>query len=488
VRRRKPLAALAAACVAAAIVLALTAFPAEPATAISYVPMKVTPSCGAPSSQTGYSVRLTASNLWPGTNTLYIGEQGPNHDTTTNLGTLTIPDDGTLDQTVTLPAQSGNVPYEVYVTSLRNRGAYGVFSVPCPTLNVQPTCGPADDGSGAHYALTVSGANYGPPPTVPGSTPPTYPLGGAFFPVHIELDGTEVPGSPAKVNADGTFSVLVTPSRAKPGTHTFHAYQTNADGNGRPAIVTFRDNTTTFTVPCPTTQTTPTTQSTPTQTTPTTAPTTASTPTKSTATTTKTTKTTTTTTQPTGPVTLSVAPTCLETSSTGTSRVQVSGSGFAPGSLEVLVDGNVATKAAADGDGGFSAEVDLTAGSADHAIEARQGSRRADATLRVPCASHPALRLKPALGAPGFVTTATGSGFPPNVLVRLSWVPGIGTWTVKTDASGAFELGVLVFPLDQTGTRVLRATPVSAGRFTKVDASFLCVPGSMQPRSFEVRR
>jgi hypothetical protein len=168
--------------------------------------------------------------------------------------------------------------------------------------------------------------------------------------------------------------------------------------------------------------------------------------------------------------------------------VQLTGAGFAPGALEVLVDGNVATRAAASGAGGFTAEVEITAGSADHAIEARQGSRRADATLRVPCASHPTLRVSPALGPPGFVTHASGSGFPPNVLVKLSWVPGIGTWTVRTDGSGGFQTSVLVFPLDQTGERALRATPVDPGRFTKVDAPFLCVPGSVQPRSFEVRR
>ena len=258
-RRRKPLAALAAACLAAAIVLALTAFPAEPATAVSYVPMKVTPSCGAPGSQTGYSVHLNAANLSPGTNTLYIGEQGPNHDTTTNLGTLTIPDDGTLDQTVTLPAQSGNVPYELYVTSAPQPRRVRRLQRPVPDAERAADVRPcrrrerrplrADDLRRELRAPTDGSR---------APAPPTYPLGGAFFPVHIELDGTEVPGSPAKVNADGTFSVLVTPVRAKPGTHTFHAYQTNADGNGRPAIVTFRDVTTPFTVPCPTTPTTPT--------------------------------------------------------------------------------------------------------------------------------------------------------------------------------------------------------------------------------------
>ena len=52
----------------------------------------------------------------------------------------------------------------------------------------------------------------------------------------------------------------------------------------------------------------------------------------------------------------------------------------------------------------------------------------------------------------------------------------------------AYVTELMLSALDQTGDRVLRATPVDAGRFTKVDAPFLCVPGSVQPRSFEVRR
>jgi hypothetical protein len=386
-----------------------------------------------------------------------------------------------------VPAQPtpGIFPIRVHVSDLRY--GLGYFSVPCPTAAVQPTCGPADDGSGAHYALSVSGTNYGPPPGKPGAAPPTYPLGGAFLPVHIELDGVEVPGSPTKVNADGTFAALVTPGRVKAGVHTIHTYQTTADAVRPPIVVKFRNVSIPFTVPCATTTTTTQTTTATRTTTPTTAPTTPTTaPTTATPTTAPTTKTTTTTT-PTGPVTLSIAPTCLETNATGTSRVQVSGTGFAPGSLDVLVDGTVATKAAANGDGTFAAEVDLAAGAADHAIEARQGTRVADATLSVPCASHPKLRVDPAIGPPGFVTQASGSGFPPNVQVTLSWVPGIGRWSVRTDAKGAFTASVFVFPNDRTGMRALLAAPVSKGRFAQAQTRFLCVPGSLQPRDFEAR-
>ena len=89
--------------------------------------------------------------------------------------------------------------------------------VPCPTLTVQPTCGPADDGSGARYALTVSGTGYGPPPARPRYTPPRSPTRTArrYLPVHIELDGAEVPGSPGDPERRRHFSVLVTPGAGR---------------------------------------------------------------------------------------------------------------------------------------------------------------------------------------------------------------------------------------------------------------------------------
>jgi hypothetical protein len=496
-RWRRPLAALAAVSLAATAMLALTTRTAETARSSSYVPVKVVPSCSAAAQ--GIQVRLTGSSLTPGANSVYVVPQN-NGDVRLSAGGVTVASDGTLDQIVTVPPLDSEGIYYIYVS---NNGSLviglGYFSVPCPTLAVQPTCGPADDGSGGRYTLTVSGTGYGPSPARPGYTPPvvTYANGASYLPVHIELDGVEVPGSPGVPNPDGSISVLVTPGRVRAGTHTFHAFQTTGDVvTPRPPVVAnVRDATTTFTVPCatttPTTPTTPTTTTTPTTPTATTTPTTAPVTTKRTPTTksTPTTKPAQTVTAPTTPVTVSIAPTCLEPDANGNARVQVSGGGFSPGAVDVLLDGDIATKAAAASNGDVRAEVELTPGTADHAITVRQGSRQADATLRVPCASHPKLKLDPAIGPPGFVTKAIGSGFPPNVLVRLSWQPGIGTQTVRTNDKGAFAVSVLVFPQDQTGERALRATPSSKGRFTKVDASFLCVPGSVQrPQTFDFRR
>jgi hypothetical protein len=487
-RWRRPLAALAAVSLAATATLTLTTT-AQTARSSSYYPVKITPSCAAVSQQ-GISAHLTASRLTPGANTVYFVPQN-NPDVRLSAGDVTVASDGTLDQSITVPALDSESIYYVYVSNDSELViGLGYFSVPCPTLSVQPTCGPADDGSGARYALTVSGANYGPSPSRPGYNPPpvTYPNGASYLPVHIELDGVEVPGSPSPPNADGTLSVLVTPGRVKPGVHTLHAFQTTGDVvSPRPSVIaSLRDATTTFTVPCAsTTPTTPTTTATPTTApTRTTTPTTVPTKTKTTAT-----KTTPTVSTPTGPVTVGISPTCLEPAANGNARVQVTGGGFASGPVQVLLDGNVATNAAANGDGKVSAEVELTPGNADHAIEVRQGSQQADTTLRVPCASHPKLTVDPAIGPPGFVTKATGSGFPPNVQVTLSWKPGIGTQTVRTNDKGSFETPVLVFPQDRIGARVLRATPVDKGRFDKVNAKFLCVPGSVQrPQTFDFRR
>jgi hypothetical protein len=492
-RARRPLAVLAAVCLAVTAILALTAHSGRSAVAASLVPLTITPSCAAVS--TPVTVRLQAKGMTPGQNAVQLNDQGAGHNETVSLPPVTVEASGVLDTTMTIPAQPYAGLFRIYIGQ-NLLYAVGYFSVPCPTITVQPTCGPADDGSGARYALTVTGTGYGAPPPLNGTrSQPGTPFYFTTLPVHIESEGGEFPGSPATVNADGTFSVLLTPGRARAGVHQVHAYVTTGDATDSRAnrpVVSFRDAYAPFTAPCPTTPPTPT-QTTPTKTTtstPTTAPTTApTTPTTAPATKTTQTKPTQTVTTPTTPVTIAIAPTCLEPSATGNARVQVTGGDLSPGPVDVLLDGDVATKAAADKDGKVAAEVELTPGTADHAIELRQGSRQADATLRVPCASHPKLKVDPALGPPGSVTKASGSGFPPNVDVRLAWQPGIGAWTVHTNAEGTFETSVLVFPQDVSGERVLRATPVSKGRFDKVDAEFLCVPGSVQqPRTLEVRR
>jgi hypothetical protein len=477
VRGRRPLALLGAVCVAAAALLVVAAHPARPATRSLVVPLGVAPTCGAGSSTAGTSVQLTAANLIPGTSPVTIGTPDGANGPGTTAGSVVVAADGTLNQTLALPPLAAAGVYQVTVRNGALRSAVGYFSVPCPTLSVQPTCGPADDGSGAHYALTLSGTGYGPSPptTAAPSTTATTPTGASALPVHIQLDGTEVPGSPAQVAADGTISVLVTPAYVPAGSHTLRAFQTTADEQQPLVPVELREAKTTFTTPCATTTQTQT--QTATQTTTATA-TTATVATTGTAT----------ATTPVTPATLTIAPTCLDTAASGTKRVALTGSGFAAGALQVLVDGTVATNATASGAGAFSAEVEIAAGHANHLIEARQGSQGATATLRVPCAAHPSLTLSPALGPPGFVTQASGSGFPPNVRVHLSWTVGLGSSVVRTDAHGAFRTAVLIFPQDETGPRALLAAPVGTKRFTGVQAAFLCVPGSEQPPAFAVRR
>lgn len=93
------------------------------------------------------------------------------------------------------------------------------------------------------------------------------------------------------------------------------------------------------------------------------------------------------------------------------------------------------------------------------------------------------LVLDPALGPSGFVTTARGAGFPKLTDLTLSWQPGIGQFPVRTDASGAFTIGVPVFPHDRLGERALVAT---AGPLTVLQARFLVVPSPVEPSGGEL--
>lgn len=96
----------------------------------------------------------------------------------------------------------------------------------------------------------------------------------------------------------------------------------------------------------------------------------------------------------------------------------------------------------------------------------------------------PALELVPPLGPTGFVTTAVGTGFPPDVDVTLTWDPGIGTSMVRTDAGGNLNTPVLVLPNDVIGPRALVAAvpPVPGLEVAPVvPAPYLVVPGTVQP-------
>jgi hypothetical protein len=95
------------------------------------------------------------------------------------------------------------------------------------------------------------------------------------------------------------------------------------------------------------------------------------------------------------------------------------------------------------------------------------------------------LRLDPSVGPPGFVTIATGVGFPANAPVVLTWSVGITPTPlapVFTDASGSFTAQVLVLPGDQEGPRKLRAVVTLSGvPATPATAPFLVVASTAQP-------
>ena len=96
------------------------------------------------------------------------------------------------------------------------------------------------------------------------------------------------------------------------------------------------------------------------------------------------------------------------------------------------------------------------------------------------------LTVEPAVGPPGRVVIATGSGFPAGAVVKLSWLPGISPPMPPTvaDPQGNFAVQVLVFHRDVLGLRVLRAEPAGTICFPAVEAPFLVVPGSAKPPTY----
>ncbi len=81
---------------------------------------------------------------------------------------------------------------------------------------------------------------------------------------------------------------------------------------------------------------------------------------------------------------------------------------------------------------------------------------------------------------------ATGTGFPPNTQLRLSWLYGLTPTmpVVKTDARGRFRVQVLVFHNDLTGPRDLRAAAVNPGAFPPIATTMLVTRPSVAPPGF----
>jgi hypothetical protein len=123
--------------------------------------------------------------------------------------------------------------------------------------------------------------------------------------------------------------------------------------------------------------------------------------------------------------------------------------------------------------------------------------READATYRIPC-FQPSVALDPPIGPPGFVTSAVGTGFPPNASIAyLNWAnPALRSPlpnNIKTDGNGAFQIPILVLYHDLLGPRMLQAIVANpfgdrAGSAIEADAPFLVTPGRSQPTDLVLRR
>ena len=95
----------------------------------------------------------------------------------------------------------------------------------------------------------------------------------------------------------------------------------------------------------------------------------------------------------------------------------------------------------------------------------------------------PTIVVDPAIGAPGFVTSAVGTNFPPGASVTLTWSVGLTASmpAVVADAAGSFTVQVLILPRDSLGPRVLDGTFTASGGGSAVSQPFLVVPGTGQP-------
>lgn len=185
----------------------------------------------------------------------------------------------------------------------------------------------------------------------------------------------------------------------------------------------------------------------------------------------------------------------------GVADLRVRGRRFYPGPVEVLF-GEAGARDIAAGVVGEDGEFDVTLpvtgrDPGTHRAQGRQRDTRGTVVARafrelvVPCID-PVLTVSPAAGPAGYATMVSGTGFPLDTSITLTWDKGLTAGRpveVTTDATGAFRVGVYVLPHDIEGTRTLTAgTPDDPAAFPGVTARYLVVPGSGQPPGAVDRR
>ena len=100
-----------------------------------------------------------------------------------------------------------------------------------------------------------------------------------------------------------------------------------------------------------------------------------------------------------------------------------------------------------------------------------------DAGSRRSASVTPTLTMSPSLGPPGFVTTATGAGWPPGP-VTIGWDSGGDPIDAMAGDDGTFRVAVLVLPGTTVGPQGIKG---SGPDDLAASGSFLVVPHSAGP-------
>jgi len=120
------------------------------------------------------------------------------------------------------------------------------------------------------------------------------------------------------------------------------------------------------------------------------------------------------------------------------------------------------------------------AGARQALLRASSAEVQASAGLIVTGTFQPVLVMEPPVVKAGYVTTAVGTNFPRNGVVRLGWAGGPASIQVTTDAEGRFRVPVLVLRHERLGPRTMVAED-QPGAFSGVTAPAMVTVPTFEP-------
>jgi hypothetical protein len=99
----------------------------------------------------------------------------------------------------------------------------------------------------------------------------------------------------------------------------------------------------------------------------------------------------------------------------------------------------------------------------------------------------PTVAANPGVSPPGRVVTVTGTGFAPNRVVDIGIKMQAESAHVKTNAAGAFTTGLVLFPSNSTGPRIITAHSHGTGASISANGPLLVVLGSLDSPRLVIR-